>query len=650
MRYRHDIDGLRAISIILVVFYHAFPNFFLTRSGFVGVDIFFVISGFLITTIILMNIENDSFSFLDFYFRRIKRIFPSLIIVFSSTLLFGWFVLLANEYRQLGKHVFGGAVFASNFILLKEIGYFDNTADTKPLLHLWSLGIEEQFYFFWPLIIIFTRHLKIKIFFVILIFGLISFFTNLNLIKFNNLEAFYLPQSRFWELLSGSLIAFLHLHKPSSLLNIIRVTNIKIGDVAFKKFKNQYFIENASSWIGLILLLISSSLIDRDSNFPGFWAILPVIGAMCLIAGGSNSFVNRKFLSCMPLVFVGRISFPLYLWHWPLLSFARIIENQTPDRLVRLLVVVLAFLLSIVTFKFIENPLRHNKNKYVAIYLLFIMCLIAMFGFIVYKKDGFENRVHANLSGYSGDIGHIEFHRFISERYYLCKPSFIAKSAPTWEGYVRCMQSLPNDDIDIALIGDSHAEHLFLGIASSLPTKNIVFYIKRSSPFINNNEFHDIFKYINDSKAIHTVILSMNWEGAAIPNNSSLNNEISQVIDFFAASGKKVLITDDVPSFPFSALGCKGQRWPLLNQELVCVTDAIENSKVNSYQIKQIEKAIKNKSNAHFISINQYLCNQSYCSMTAGKDLLFRDNNHLNINGSIFIGGKLVKDNASLFD
>ena len=200
--YRADIDGLRAISVISVIGFHAFPNN--VKAGFIGVDIFFVISGYLISKIIIEQIELGSFSFFDFYKRRIRRIFPALILVLFACFIFGWFTLFPIELQQLGKHIAGSAGFISNFILWNEAGYFDNQANTKPLLHIWSLGIEEQFYIFWPLII-WTIY-KIRINFLLIIFVLItlSFVLNIVSAESDKVATFYSPITRFWELLVGS--------------------------------------------------------------------------------------------------------------------------------------------------------------------------------------------------------------------------------------------------------------------------------------------------------------------------------------------------------------------------------------------------------------------------------------------------------------
>jgi peptidoglycan/LPS O-acetylase OafA/YrhL len=204
--YRPDIDGLRAVAVLIVVLFHAWPNWL--KGGFIGVDIFFVISGFLITSIIVQELRNGKFSIRQFYVRRVRRIFPALITVVLATLAFGWYVLLKNEFAQLGKHILGAATFVSNFVLWNEAGYFDNDHTTKPLLHLWSLGVEEQFYLVWPLMLslFFRRHAGILLFLAITLAA--SFLFGLYATYNAPVAAYFSPVTRFWELASGGLVAY----------------------------------------------------------------------------------------------------------------------------------------------------------------------------------------------------------------------------------------------------------------------------------------------------------------------------------------------------------------------------------------------------------------------------------------------------------
>ena len=204
--YRADIDGLRALAVLSVVIFHAFPA--RVPGGFVGVDIFFVISGYLISGIIFSEIANDSFSISRFYERRIRRIFPALLVILVACIAAGWFVMLADEYTQLGKHVWAGTGFVLNFILWGESGYFDNVIDTKPLLHLWSLGVEEQFYIFWPLILGFAWKNRINFKSLIVVICFLSFALNMYQTSKDMTAAFYSPLTRFWELLIGALVAW----------------------------------------------------------------------------------------------------------------------------------------------------------------------------------------------------------------------------------------------------------------------------------------------------------------------------------------------------------------------------------------------------------------------------------------------------------
>jgi len=217
-KYRPDIDGLRAIAVLAVVAFHAFPSWF--KGGFIGVDVFFVISGYLISTVIFENLDKETFSFSEFYARRIKRIFPALIIVLIACLVFGWFALLADEYNQLGKHVAAGAGFISNIVFWNESGYFDNVSDTKPLLHLWSLGIEEQFYIVWPFLLWFAWKRNFNILTITVLVCIASFVLNIKGIKQDVVATFYSPETRFWELLSGSLLAWVTLYKKDAYTNL----------------------------------------------------------------------------------------------------------------------------------------------------------------------------------------------------------------------------------------------------------------------------------------------------------------------------------------------------------------------------------------------------------------------------------------------
>lgn len=282
-KYREDIDGLRAIAVFSVIGFHAFPDLF--NGGFIGVDVFFVISGFLISTIIFKSLENNSFSFSEFYVRRIKRIIPSLLLVLTASLIFGWFSLLPDEYKQLAKHVSGGGAFISNFILWDESGYFDNTADTKPLLHLWSLGVEEQFYILWPLILWISWKLRINFIVTTTAIFIGSFLLNTTGIEQDKTAVFYSPQTRFWELSSGSILAYLSIYKEKLSLK----PGLAASRLPHYISNKPSLITNTTSTLGLFLIFLGILFFNKNLLFPGWFAVMPVLGSVLIISSGQES-------------------------------------------------------------------------------------------------------------------------------------------------------------------------------------------------------------------------------------------------------------------------------------------------------------------------------------------------------------------------
>lgn len=418
-KYRPDIDGLRAVAVLSVVAFHAFPAWM--KGGFIGVDVFFVISGFLISTIIFENLDRGTFSFAEFYARRVKRIFPALLLVLIASYAFGWFALLADEYKQLGKHIAAGAGFVSNLVLWGEAGYFDNSAETKPLLHLWSLGIEEQFYIVWPFVLWLAWKKKFNLLTLTFLVAFVSFYLNLKGIKKDAVATFYSPQTRFWELLSGSILAWFALYKKGAFANY----KLKIDGWLAKLIYRETVevdgktLSNVTSFLGSLLLAYGFWRITKDVSFPGKWAVIPVLGAVLIILAGPKAWINRKVLSNKIAVWFGLISFPLYLWHWPILSFARIVESEVPSRNIRIAAVVLSIVLAWLTYKLVERPLRfgtHGKVKVVTLVLL--MTIVGSLGYYTYRKvdlcwyrgfedmlfqrKGFEHGFGCSLSWYKG--------------------------------------------------------------------------------------------------------------------------------------------------------------------------------------------------------------------------------------------------------
>ena len=370
-RYRADIDGLRAVSILLVVAYHAQP--WLVRGGFIGVDIFFVISGFLITRIILSEAKAGTFSSLAFYARRVRRIFPALIVVLATTSLIGWIILLPDGFALLGKSTAAGVAFVSNLFQLNQTGYFAPEAAENPLLHLWSLGIEEQFYIFWPLLLVLLLGSKYR---RIRIAAIAAASFGLSLLIFLGFKewSFYSPLPRAWELLAGGLLA------SSQVEGVAR--------------QSSPLRENLLSAAGLAAIIGAAAALNKESLFPGAWALLPVLGAVLIIIA-PNSTVNRVLLSSRAMVAIGLISYPLYLWHWPLLSYLGIIRNGVPNAIEIWAVVIVAFILAWLTYRFVEIPLRRQPKAVAG--LSFALLAVGLAGIATAANSGFPLRFPAEI-------------------------------------------------------------------------------------------------------------------------------------------------------------------------------------------------------------------------------------------------------------
>ena len=649
-KYRADIDGLRAIAVLSVIGFHAFPSFF--QGGFIGVDVFFVISGYLISMIIFDSLERNSFSFLDFYSRRIRRIFPALILVLVTVYVFGWFALLADEYQQLGKHIAGGAGFISNFLFLGESGYFDNAAETKPLLHLWSLAIEEQFYIVWPLLLWLAWKKRLNLLIITIAVGIISFVINLWMVRNNLSIAFYSPQTRFWELLMGSVLAYMTLHEKAILPTFQQWLYKLFGHMSYKQAHEIDYdtLRNVQSTIGFVLIALGVLVITKDRHFPGWWALLPTIGTVLIISAGKFAWINRVVLSSRILVWFGLISFPLYLWHWPLLSFMRIIESQVPSIVMRVTAVAISIVLAWLTYRLIERPIRIGKqDKFKTIMLLTLMVVIGYIGYNTYKNNGFDFRSATQLKFLNeGDIGHEEFHKYPLSKSYLCTPANIEKEALLWNDSVRCLQSKQNEPVTLALIGDSHAEHLFIGLAEQLTETNIAFYIKSSLPYGDQKEFENIFKYVISDKNIKTVVLTGFWNQrpGAVAIDKALKIKISNAILKLKEANKKVFITDDVPNFSFAPQLCKySRRFSYMNN---CIDDGNYFSKQYDNYYPVLQEIQKEISGVEMIHTAKYFCQNGFCSMAKNGKLFYRDNHHLNINGSKYLGRKIVENNPKL--
>jgi peptidoglycan/LPS O-acetylase OafA/YrhL len=436
--YRADIDGLRTVAVLAVVLYHAFPG--RLPGGFVGVDIFFVISGYLISGIIFADLDSGRFSYLDFYRRRVRRIFPALIVVLVTTLAVGWFALLPDEFREVGLQAVAGAASVANVLFWYQSGYFDAASATKPLLHLWSLGVEEQFYLVWPWFLVAVRRGTSRgTYFAITAVIVASFGWNVLSIRGWPSAAFYLPMSRMWELGLGSLLAW-----------------------QMRQAAGPPQSAPALAAAGLALIMASVALIKPTYSFPGWWAVLPCAGAACLIAA-RGSPLNRALLAHPVMVFVGRISYPLYLWHWVLLTLPQLATGAELSRTQRSAIVVASVVLAWLTYMIVEKRVRAQRFAFLRpAALAGFMGLTASAAALAYATDGAAGRYPAALRGLV-DIQHDTE----KERYravWRMGTCFLSDEQTFEDPASGCIEPEPHDQRLLVLWGDSHAASLYPGI------------------------------------------------------------------------------------------------------------------------------------------------------------------------------------------
>jgi peptidoglycan/LPS O-acetylase OafA/YrhL len=363
IKYRADIDGLRAVAVLAVIAFHACPAYL--PGGFIGVDMFFVISGYLISGIIYKAQREGTFSYADFYARRVKRIFPALLAAVALCLAYGWLVLLPTEYAQLGGHVAAGTVFLQNVAFWNESGYFDTSASLKPLLHLWSLAVEEQIYLVFPPLVLFALWMRWPMVPVLAVLLVASFAANLFMAGRSVSADFFLTPFRAWEFLGGAILAWLHDRRGQS--------------------SERSWLGEAASWTGVLLLAAGMAWITDREPYPGWRAVVPVVGTLLVIAAGRPASFNRWALSLAPVVWVGLISYPLYLFHWPLISFVHIIKGATPDPKLIAAAVGLSFVFAVVTYYCLERQLRHSRWRWTVPLLLIGFLALGGVGAAIWK-------------------------------------------------------------------------------------------------------------------------------------------------------------------------------------------------------------------------------------------------------------------------
>ncbi|MDH0704334.1 acyltransferase [Pseudomonas toyotomiensis] len=609
--YRPDIDGLRAIAILLVVIYHAFPS--AMPNGFVGVDVFFVISGFLITSIIQAE---KSFSVARFYERRVRRLAPALLVVLFSVLLFGSVVLFESELKQIAKHVVAGLGFSANIVFWLEAGYFDSSAEFKPLLHLWSLGVEEQFYLIWPLVLLLAIRMRSQMAVTASLF-FASFIGGVYTVGIDQPSAFFLPFTRVWELLAGAALAG----------SAVRL-NGRLADTC--------------SILGIVLIASCVFIEIPREEFPGWYALLPVLGSCMLIAAGEHAVVNRVILSIKPMVWIGLISYPLYLWHWPIISYVHIISVGEVSSWHLTVTLFSALLLAAATYLLLERPVRSVSSRRV------ILSVIALSVVLVFSS----------WSVYSGGIDRYRESLFPGDSKAF---TWVPRNSAECGEYVGikglgfCIKS--DDNPSVALIGDSFSNHHYYGLAEELKKSGLgviniglpgcaaLRNISEVLPNAKCSGSDEVIDYVKSNPGIKTVILAGSWHSVRLYKKHAdllrvaVDTTVGELID----SGKQVIFLDAVPAHGLQPKSCVarplylGRHDPDLCE--ISLQNAIERAGRPPVEIRN---ALAKHPSAIYTDMLPLMCSNGVCPLRIDGKLMFRDG-HLSLAGSYWIAPRILK-------
>lgn len=657
--YRPDIDGLRAFAVLAVVTFHAFPA--TVRGGFLGVDVFFAISGYLICGILLRELEAGSFSFLQFYSRRVRRIFPALLLVLAALLPLGWHMLLPDEYAALGKHILGGATFSSNLLLWSEAGYFDAAAKAKPLLHLWSLGIEEQFYIFFPLLLWACAKRHFRLITIILFLTLLSFLDNIYLHTIDRTADFYSPLARVWELLAGAGLCAA-LRQESTQRVLLRADKLCASLLYSPARPNDgRSLSLALAVTGFCLLGVGLLLARQTTPWPGYEAVLPILGALCLMAAGPHNAVSATVLCNRVSVFVGRISYPLYLWHWPLLSLAFIQRGGlTADtRLLRVGLVLLSFALAVATYLLVEKPIRFGQSARRAKVwgLVAGMALMAGAGGTIYGLAGLPERA--------------KFREIAAALQQLERPprqdaAGLAYTGIRTEQLLYCRYTDARARETVAIVGDSHASSAYVGVArlgtrESFNSVLLGWWIPGGAIW-RPDDFRKysgvIFNILQRKKEIRKVFLvtrgmiyitSVDNAGdrAGVPRQEppvgedNYKKSLQEFIDMLRAVGKEVFVVAENPELladPRDYINRNTTVAQLKNNFL-----HVPKSDVLSRQQAYLD-ILANIKDATVIPTIDAFCPTEQCTVFSADGLpLYYDDDHLSVAGSIFQAEQILR-------
>lgn len=632
MIYRAEIDGLRALAVLPVILFHAGFEWF--GGGFIGVDVFFVISGYLITTIIISEINDGRFNIAHFYERRARRILPALFFIMLICLPFAWFWLTPNDLKDFGQSLIAVSTFSSNILFWVESGYFNTAAELKPLLHTWSLAVEEQYYILFPFFLMLIWRLGIN---WVLILLSIIFLISLGIAQWGAYNspsaAFYLLPTRGWEILIGVFTAFYLKHN----------THLQ------SHYTNQIF-----SLVGFGMIIFSMIVFDESTPFPSFYTLIPTIGTGLLILCAVPKTFVYKFLSLKLFVGIGLISYSAYLWHQPLLAFTRHKIHGDVSELILIILCIVSLLLAWFSWHFVEKPFRSQKilsRNFVFQFSILGILIFSSIGLYTYYNDGFFNR----FSALENKV--LSFKNFDRGPYYRENVCLLAHDQSAENFKDECLNGKN------LIWGDSHAAALSFGLrtidnfsqltASGCPPLVNLQFI--DSP--NCLNFNDrVLDYVKEG-LFTTVYLHSNWIRY---DSSEISNPVENIDELLLKTIQELLLID--PNLQIKIIGGVPQWQPSLPDMLIknsiSSTNFEDASMIKNHMFLRVKErddefiqalnTYQEKSNIEFVSLLDKFCKDQKCVSIVSECGLFEptawDYGHLGKLGSKLAARLILED------
>jgi peptidoglycan/LPS O-acetylase OafA/YrhL len=640
--YRRDIDGLRAIAVLAVVIFHA--GFGGLPGGFLGVDVFFVISGYLIGGQIFREAAVGDFRFSHFYARRVRRILPALYVLLAVMFVIGALILTPLELKELGKEAFAATFGASNILFNTAGGYFDPAADHLPLLMSWSLGVEEQFYIAFPILVLLCLKFRPRLFLpVLVVASLVSFAGSILLTHLDPKAAFYLLPTRAWELGLGAVLALWERKAPAKALSR------GLGD---------------GLAAGAVILLIAAMTLYRPAYaFPGWYALAPTVAATALIAT-SGSRINRAVLSWSPLVFIGKVSYSWYLWHWPLFFLDRILAPGGKG-LPPILLLAISFGLALVSWRWVEQPFRRRKLTHRAVLLRYagLAVLVALPALTFFVTDGWPTRFSPEVQALSA-----------ASRAARSDPCLAPYGAAAPRNLATCLPA--SGAPRLIVLGDSHASAIAPGFKAVAAQNRLGFgqVTKSSCPplwgyarEVPGRSGHlsqclafqqQAFAIVRDDPKVEVVVLAGYWSsGLTLTSTAgtdvSLSDALTDTIARLEAMNKRVILVNDVPTFDFDPyvriIGGMIPARQALSRALYAQAAPSFVAKRGDLLPDAAAPILSSVARAHpnvlFLDPVQRLCDQTGCRYGGPAALYYFDFQHLTATGAgVAVGSLPLKD------